>query len=387
MTLASERGAVQNPFLRSAQEAGWTYLAPDDALSLRPGPTSPILLPVLVQQLPHLNPGVLTGGELDALRSVAPSMGIMLESVADRLCGPGQPHHGSPDKEPARRLAMLEAAGERRIAFTTGLLIGIGETWEERVDTLLAIRASHERWGHIQEVIVQNFRAKPDTKMRDTHDAELDDLAATIAVTRLVLGSKARIQAPPNLVGAQYDLILRAGIDDWGGVSPLTPDHVNPERPWPQVQELAERTRAAGFDLHERLTIYPGYLREPWLDPRLAGHVARLADPATGLAVYDSYGTTATGWGIFGGTSLASPLAAGITALAGGSGTTVGAQMFYGASSLNDVVSGTDSLTPCTPSYLCNAGPGYDAPTGNGRHLFNRCLNRLLTVRWYHDYG
>ena len=131
---------------------------------------------------------------------------------------------------------------------------------------------------------MQNFRAKPDTKMRDVPDAELEDLAATIAVTRLVLGSKARIQAPPNLVGAQYDLILRAGIDDWGGVSPLTPDHVNPERPWPAIDELAERTAAAGFTLRERLTIYPPYLGEPWLDPRLARHVAALADPASGLA-------------------------------------------------------------------------------------------------------
>ena len=149
---------------------------------------------------------------------------------------------------------------------------------------MFAIRQVAREYGGIQEVIVQNFRAKPDTAMRGAADAELDDLAATIAVTRLVLGPSARIQAPPNLIAGQYPLILAAGIDDWGGVSPLTPDHVNPERPWPQLDDLAAQTAAAGFELRERLTVYPGYQREPWLDPRLAGHVAALADPATGLA-------------------------------------------------------------------------------------------------------
>jgi FO synthase len=212
-------------------------------------------------------------------------MGMMLETSASRLfTDKGAPHFGSPDKDPAVRLRVLEDAGRSNVPFTTGILIGIGETLAERAESVFAIRKVAREYRGIQEVIVQNFRAKPDTKMRDVPDAELDDLAATIAVTRLVLGSKARIQAPPNLVGAQYDLILRAGIDDWGGVSPLTPDHVNPERPWPAIDELAAHTARAGFTLRERLTIYPPYLREPWLDPRLARHVAALADPATGLA-------------------------------------------------------------------------------------------------------
>jgi FO synthase len=239
--------------------------------------------------LPHLNPGVMSWQDFQRLKPVAPSMGMMLETTASRLfTEKGAPHFGSPDKDPAVRLRVLEDAGRSNVPFTTGILIGIGETRAERAESVFAIRKVAREYRGIQEVIVQNFRAKPDTKMRDTPDAELDDLAATIAVTRLVLGSKARIQAPPNLVGAQYDLILRAGIDDWGGVSPLTPDHVNPERPWPAIDELAAHTAAAGFTLRERLTIYPPYLREPWLDPRLARHVAALADPATGLAAEDA---------------------------------------------------------------------------------------------------
>jgi len=235
--------------------------------------------------LPHLNPGVLSWQDFQRLKPVAPSMGMMLETTATRLfTEQGAPHFGSPDKDPAVRLRVLEDAGRSNVPFTTGILIGIGETRPERAESIFAIRKVSREYQGIQEVIVQNFRAKPDTKMRDTPDAELDDLAATIAVTRLVLGPKARVQAPPNLVGAQYDLILRAGIDDWGGVSPLTPDHVNPERPWPDIDELAAHTATAGFTLRERLTIYPPYLREPWLDPRLARHVAALADPATGLA-------------------------------------------------------------------------------------------------------
>ena len=235
--------------------------------------------------LPHLNPGVLSWQDFQRLKPVAPSMGMMLETTATRLFSEkGGPHFGSPDKDPAVRLRVLEDAGRCNVPFTTGILIGIGETLAERAESIFAIRKVAREYGGIQEVIVQNFRAKPDTKMRDVPDAELDDLAATIAVTRIVLGAKARIQAPPNLVGAQYDLILRAGIDDWGGVSPLTPDHVNPERPWPDIDELAARTATAGFTLRQRLTIYPPYIREPWLDPRLARHVAALADPATGLA-------------------------------------------------------------------------------------------------------
>jgi FO synthase len=239
--------------------------------------------------LPHLNPGVLSWQDFQRLKPVAPSMGMMLETTSARLFTErGGPHFGSPDKDPAVRLRVLEDAGRSNVPFTTGILIGIGETLLERAESIFAIRKVAREYGGVQEVIVQNFRAKPDTKMRDVPDAELDDLAATIAVTRLVLGSKTRIQAPPNLVGEQYDLILRAGIDDWGGVSPLTPDHVNPERPWPAIDELAARTSSAGFELHERLTIYPPYIREPWLDPRLSRHVAALVDPATGLARADA---------------------------------------------------------------------------------------------------
>jgi FO synthase len=235
--------------------------------------------------LPHLNPGVLTWQDFQRLKPVAPSMGMMLETTARRLYTErGGPHFGSPDKDPAVRMRVLEDAGRSSVPFTTGILIGIGETMAERADSIFAIRGVAREYRGIQEVIVQNFRAKPDTKMRGVPDADLEELAATIAVARLVLGPGARIQAPPNLIGDQYRMILAAGIDDWGGVSPLTPDHVNPERPWPQIDELAERTAAGGFTLRERLTIYPGYLREPWLDPRIVPHVAALADPETGLA-------------------------------------------------------------------------------------------------------
>jgi FO synthase len=235
--------------------------------------------------LPHLNPGVLTWQDFQRLKPVAPSMGMMLETTSERLFTErGGPHFGSPDKDPAVRLRVLQDAGRSSVPFTTGILIGIGETLAERADSIFAIRQVTREYGGIQEVIVQNFRAKPDTKMRGTPDADLADLAATIAVTRLVLGPAARIQAPPNLIGDEYQLILSAGIDDWGGVSPLTPDHVNPERPWPHIDDLSARTAAGGFELAERLTIYPPYIREPWLDPRLARHVAALADPATGLA-------------------------------------------------------------------------------------------------------
>jgi FO synthase len=237
--------------------------------------------------LPHLNPGVLSWAELHRLRPVAPSMGMMLETTAERLWStPGGPHHGSPDKEPRVRLQVLEDAGRVGVPFTTGILIGIGETLPERAGSLFAIRRVAREYGHIQEVIVQNFRAKPDTAMRGLPDAQLHDLAATIAVARLVLGPAARIQAPPNLIDGEYALMLRAGIDDWGGVSPLTPDHVNPERPWPQLDELARRSAAAGFELRERLTIYPEYVRQgvAWLDARLLPHVSALAEPETGLA-------------------------------------------------------------------------------------------------------
>ena len=229
--------------------------------------------------LPHLNPGVMSWEEIQRLKPVAPSLGMMLETTADVPA-----HRGSPDKDPAVRLRVLEDAGRHAVPFTTGLLVGIGETLRDRAETVFAIRASHRRHGHVQEVIVQNFRAKDDTAMRTAPDASLEEYAAAIAVTRLVLGPRMRVQAPPNLVDlAETALLLRAGVDDWGGVSPLTPDHVNPERPWPQVEALARATAGSGFVLRERLTAHPPYLREPWLDPRLAGHVAALAGP-DGLA-------------------------------------------------------------------------------------------------------
>ncbi|WP_344491768.1 bifunctional FO biosynthesis protein CofGH [Nonomuraea monospora] len=241
--------------------------------------------------LPHLNPGVLSWRDFQRLKPVAPSMGMMLETTSRRLFEEkGQPHYGSPDKDPAVRLRVLEDAGRTNVPFTTGILIGIGETVEDRAESIFAIRRVAREYGGIQEVIVQNFRAKPDTAMRGLPDADLQELAATIAVARLVLGPRVRLQAPPNLVDSEYELMIRAGIDDWGGVSPLTPDHVNPERPWPQIDDLAARTGEAGFLLRERLTIYPEYVQagEPWLDPRLIGHVSALADPATGLAREDA---------------------------------------------------------------------------------------------------
>ncbi|WP_237490619.1 bifunctional FO biosynthesis protein CofGH, partial [Streptomyces sp. XHT-2] len=241
--------------------------------------------------LPHLNPGVMSWTELQQLKPVAPSMGMMLETTATRLWSePGGPHHGSPDKEPAVRLRVLEDAGRSSVPFTSGILIGIGETYEERAESLFALRKVSRAHHGIQELIIQNFRAKPDTAMRGMPDAELDELVATVAVARLVLGPTACLQAPPNLVDAEYGRLIAAGIDDWGGISPLTIDHVNPERPWPQIEELAEQSRAAGFELQERLCVYPEFVRrgEPWLDPRLRPHVAALADPETGLARPDA---------------------------------------------------------------------------------------------------
>ncbi|MER7133199.1 bifunctional FO biosynthesis protein CofGH [Streptosporangium saharense] len=241
--------------------------------------------------LPHLNPGVMTWRDLQRLKPVAPSMGMMLETTSRELFEvKGMPHHGSPDKDPAVRLRVLEDAGRSNVPFTSGILIGIGETVQDRAESLFALRRIAREYGGLQETIVQNFRAKPDTAMRGMPDADLQELAATIAVARLVLGPRMRVQAPPNLVDSEYDLMIRAGIDDWGGVSPLTPDHVNPERPWPQIDELAARTAASGFTLRERLTIYPEYVLagEPWLDPRLSAHVAALADPETGLAREDA---------------------------------------------------------------------------------------------------
>ncbi len=246
--------------------------------------------------LPHLNPGVMTEPEIASLREVSASQGIMLESVSERLCEPGGVHYGSPDKRPAARLETLRLAGELRVPFTTGVLIGIGETRAERLDTLYAIRDLHVAHGHIQEVIIQNFRAKPGTKRAGTAEPDLEDLMWTIAAARLILGPAMNIQAPPNLSPGVYSRLIGAGINDWGGVSPVTPDHVNPEAPWPAIEELARRSAEGGKLLVNRLAVYPSYARQAdiWLAPEIAKKVRRMSD-ADGLAREDEWspGTTA----------------------------------------------------------------------------------------------
>src|ERR1700722_17869139 len=225
--------------------------------------------------LPHLNPGVMSWSELSRLKPVAPSMGMMLETTSRRLFETkGLAHYGSPDKDPEVRLRTLTDAGRLSIPFTTGLLVGIGETLTERAETLHAIRKSHKAFGHVQEVIVQNFRAKEHTAMSAVPDAGFEDFVATVAGTRLVMGPKMRIQAPPNLVSRSECLaLIGAGVDDWGGVSPLTPDHVNPERPWPALEELEAVTGQAGYDLVQRLTAQPAYVqaRARGVHPSVAG--------------------------------------------------------------------------------------------------------------------
>ena len=235
--------------------------------------------------LPHFNPGVLDADDFKLLRPLGPSMGIMLESTAERLCDKGGPHHGSPDKHPAARLATIRAAGVARVPLTTGLLIGIGETRSERLATLAAIAELHAEFGHIQEVIVQNFRAKPGTRMADAAEPPQDELCWTIAAARLILGPAMSIQAPPNLCPGDPAELIAAGINDWGGISPVTPDHVNPEAAWPHLDALAATTRRAGHDLVERLTVYPSFLRDParWIDPALHTAVLRMSD-AEGFA-------------------------------------------------------------------------------------------------------
>jgi FO synthase len=240
--------------------------------------------------LPHLNPGVLTRAELEALRPVSASMGIMLETTAERLGAKGGPHWASPDKVPARRLETIRLAGELSIPFTSGILIGIGETREERIEALLALRALGEEHGHLQEVIVQNFRAKPGTRMAAHAEPPLDDHLWTIAVARILLGPDWHVQAPPNLAFDDFPRLLDAGIDDWGGVSPVTIDHVNPEAPWPEVERLAEATRSRGLELAPRLPLYPEHVAdlERWVDTAVAPFVRRAAD-AAGLARDDAW--------------------------------------------------------------------------------------------------
>jgi len=229
--------------------------------------------------LPHANPGLMSERDLAALREVNVSMGIMLESTSTRLLGVGAAHDRAPDKVPHRRLKTIATAGALGIPFTTGILIGIGETHAERVESLLAIRDLHERYGHIQEVIVQNFRSKPAIPMSGWPEPTADDVLRTVAVARLLLGPSMNIQAPPNLSTHGYERLAAAGLNDWGGISPLTPDHINPERPWPGLSELRRRTESAGHELRERLAVYPEYAREPrFLDARLRPRVESMLD-------------------------------------------------------------------------------------------------------------
>ena len=242
--------------------------------------------------LPHLNPGVMTVDELTALREVSISQGIMLETASERLSDRGGPHFGSPDKVPAVRLATIAAAGEAAIPFTSGILIGIGETRTERIEALLELRRLHEQYGHVQEIIIQNFRAKPDTKMADAPEPSLDDHLWTIAVARILFGPTMNIQAPPNLQAGGLDKLVAAGINDWGGVSPVTPDHVNPEAPWPHLDDLARQTADAGKTLVERLAIYPAWALQTkqWINKPLRQKVHDLID-GRGLARRDDWMT------------------------------------------------------------------------------------------------
>lgn len=240
--------------------------------------------------LPHVNPGLLSAAEILALRPVSVSQGMMLESTAARLCGVGGPHYGCPDKVPALRLEAIEAAGHANVPFTSGILIGIGETRLERIEALVALRDAHARHGHLQEVIVQNFRAKGDTRMSESSEPGIEDLLWTAAAARIVLGAYANIQIPPNLSDARFPELLDSGINDWGGISPVTDDYVNPERAWPRIELLEQATRAAGLIPVERLAIYPSYVVAPakWLDPALLRPVLDASD-AEGYARTDPW--------------------------------------------------------------------------------------------------
>jgi FO synthase len=272
-------GAAREALARLGHDTTLSYLAQMAELVLRE-----------TGLLPHLNPGVMTRADIDRLRQVSVSQGLMLESAAERLRRRGGPHFGSPDKDPALRLETIAAAGEAAVPFTSGILIGIGETRRERIESLLALRDLHERHGHLQEIIIQNFRAKPGTRMAQAPEPDLDDHLWTIAAARLIFGPEMNIQAPPNLNPHGLAQMIAAGINDWGGVSPVTPDHVNPEAPWPALDRLAERTAAAGKLLVERLAIYPAYARDPgpWLDPVLCTPVLHAID-AQGFARTDAW--------------------------------------------------------------------------------------------------
>jgi FO synthase len=271
--------AARDALARLGHETTLSYLAEIAGLVLRESGL-----------LPHLNPGVMTRADIDGLRAISVSQGIMLESASERLRRRGGPHFGSPDKDPAVRLETIRAAGEAAVPFTSGILIGIGETRRERIESLLALRDLHDRYGHLQEIIIQNFRAKPGTRMAQALEPDLDDHLWTIAAARLIFGPEMNIQAPPNLNPGALAEMIAAGINDWGGVSPVTPDHVNPEAPWPALQRLAEQTAAAGKQLVDRLAIYPAYARNPerWLDPALRPAVLRVMD-AEGFARSDEW--------------------------------------------------------------------------------------------------
>ena len=272
-------GAARDALARLGHETTLSYLAEMAELVLRE-----------TGLLPHLNPGVLIPDDLERLRRVSVSQGIMLESASERLRRRGGPHFGSPDKDPALRLDTIRAAGEAAVPFTTGILIGIGETRRERLQSLLALRDLHERYGHIQEIIIQNFRAKPGTRMAKAPEPGLADHLWTIAAARLIFGSEMNIQAPPNLNPDGLAEMVAAGINDWGGVSPVTPDHVNPEAPWPALDRLARATAASGKLLVERLALYPAYTRDPerWLDPALRTPLLQAID-AEGFARPDDW--------------------------------------------------------------------------------------------------
>jgi 7,8-didemethyl-8-hydroxy-5-deazariboflavin synthase CofG subunit len=232
--------------------------------------------------LPHTNAGLMTRAEMQMLRPLNASMGLMLENISPRMRARGGVHQAAPDKDPALRMQMIDEAGELRIPFTTGILLGIGETPAERAESLIAIRDTHRRNGHIQEVIIQNFRAKPEIAMADAPEPDAFDMARAIATARLVLGPAMNVQAPPNLSPNQIELFLDAGINDWGGISPLSKDYVNPEAPWPHTERLGERCARAGFTLGERLAIYPEYINDEWLDPAIAPRVREMRDRIAG---------------------------------------------------------------------------------------------------------
>jgi FO synthase len=226
---------------------------------------------------PHANPGLIPDDALAALRPSNPSMGMMLENISPRLMEAGMPHHGAPDKEPGLRVATIEGAGRTKVPFTTGVLVGIGEEPEEVIESLFVLADLHETWGHIQEIIVQNFRAKADTPMRRSPEPTVHYFARAVAVARWIFGPEMNVQVPPNLT-ERYEIYLDAGINDWGGVSPLTIDWVNPEQPWPHLNELAARTHAGGFDLKARLPVYPEFMTGEWLDPAMQVKVTNAVD-------------------------------------------------------------------------------------------------------------